>query len=149
MDGLSITTRGRQPPGGQTWRCLIGPGQNGKFRKRGRIPGPGRSGPAGPVIRRVENFRFFSNFFPWSPAGPLAFSDRIKHFFPTNIFFHHFFTLTRPEPPPKPSYVPKKHPQTLKKNMFLMIFFKKFEMLIKSSINLYLDLLGPGFDHLE
>ena len=32
---------------------------------------------------------------------------------------------------------------------FLMIFFKKFEILIKSSIDLYLDLLGPGFDHLE
>ena len=34
----------------------------------------------------------------------------------SGIFFHHFFILIRPEPPPKPSYGPKKHPQTIKEN---------------------------------
>ena len=102
-----------------------------------------RSGPAGPVIRRVEFFLKLFDFFSPVPAGPMAFSDRIKHFFQKNSPFFH---PNSPEPPPKPSYGPKKHPQTLKKNDD---FFKKFEILIKSSIKLHLDLLGPGFDHLE
>ena len=65
-------------------------------------------------IFQVEIFRFF--FFPARPAraGPMAFSDRIKHFFQKkkSSFFH----SNSPGTPPKPSYVPKKHPQTIKTN---------------------------------
>ena len=73
-------------------------------------------------------------------AGPMAISDRIKHFFQKK---NSFVILIRPEPPPKPSYVLKKHPQTIKKNDDFFQEIQNFD------IDLYLDLLGPGFDHLE
>ncbi len=69
--------------------------------------------------------------------------------FPEKIVFLHFFILISPNPLPKPSDGPKNHPQTI--NIFFcgVIFFKKIDILIKSSINLHLDLLGPGFDRLD
>ena len=97
---------------------LIGPGQNGKFRKRGRAgPVPVRSSRAG--NSSSQNFsNFFEFFFP-VPGRSYGFFWSNKTLFPKTNFFDHFFILTHPEPPPKPSYVPKKHPQTLKKNLFL------------------------------
>ena len=107
-----------------------------KFRnaRPGRIAGPGRAGPdAGPVIRRAE---FFRNFF--SRPGPVLwfFLIEIKTFWP-KIFFSSFFILIHPEPPPKPSYVPKKHPQKKKKNHD---FFQKIRFFDKI---LYKPLFGP------
>ena len=44
-------------------------------------------------------YRKLSIFFPQSPAGPMAFSDRIKHFLAQDLFFSIFFGPGSPGPP--------------------------------------------------
>ena len=92
-------------------------------RNRPGQAGPVRSGRAGNSSRQI--FSNFFEFFSPVPGRSSGFFWSNKTLFPEKNLFHHFFTLTRPEPPPKPSYVPKKHPQTIKnKNMFWCFFSK-------------------------
>ena len=114
-DRWDLGLMGPGPQGPPIIKLDIGPVKR-KFRnaRPGRIPGPGRSGPdAGPVIRRAEFFRIF-----FSRPGPVLwfFLIEINTFWPKKNFSS-FFILIHPEPPPKPSYVPKKHPQTIKKKI--------------------------------
>ena len=105
-----------------------------------RLPGPGAGYPATRARCRISGCRAGNSYpgpdprLPGPGAGYPATGPAKKIQKNRKKFFHHFFTLISPKPALKPSDGSKNHPRTIKKSYFLMIFFKKFEILIKSSI---------------